>query len=319
MSHTQQFIDLYGVLSDRAGWFGPEPSTRAVQALTLVLADRLDLIDALPQAQQDLRGHLKWFSNLRGTLGQSLIALALVKGVVPKALPARVNQIYPQFKQHRIPTIGLWPTAAAAWLALEPAAASEGAIPRMSAILTEWKKDHPWITGHDDLHAAALHALGDHSPVDVRTLVEDRMVALEDVVFSWAPNNRQRVAQLAALRPTVEAADLAQRYNALSEHLQSLGSRVSLLEREAMVLLASANGDPATLARAYQSTRAQLSAMGGSTWLPKNIQGVVAVGLVAADNGQDSLDAIAGSTLAAIIIALQTAVIVASSSAAAAS
>lgn len=315
MSHTQQFIDLYGVLRSRAGWFGPDAPTRTMQAVTLVLADRADLVDALPDAVKRLRGNLGWFSNLRGTLGQSLIALALVKGLDPADIPARVDTIYTRFKQHKIPTIGLWPASAAGWLALEPDDAIQRAVPRMSAILAEWKKDHPWITGYDDFHAAALHSLGRPTPREIRTLVEDRMVSLQDLVFSWQPNNRQRVAQLAALRPQVSADDLAQRYNALSRALNNLGSSVSLYEREALVLLASATGEPDTLAREYHAARTALAEMDGSIWLARNIRGIVAAGLVAADHGHDSLDVVTGSTLAAIIIAIQAAAIAATAAA----
>ncbi len=311
MSHTRQFVEVYGALRGQAGWFGPDALALTSQSVTLVLADRADLVPELPAASKRLGKALGWFSNLAGSLGHSIAALALVKNIDPAAIPDRVEAVKQQFKVHGVPRVGLWPTAAASWLALEPSDAVGRAVPRMAAILAEWTKDHPWITGHDDLHAAALHALGPRSPQELRPLVEDRMVALESAGFQWAPNNRQRAAQLAALQPGVSADELGRRFSSLEAALRTQGYRPSMVEHEALVLLAVASGDTGALAADYREARDLLGAMKGSTWLGAPIRGVVAAGMVAADRGGEHVEAISGSTLAAIVAAIQAAAIAA--------
>lgn len=303
MSHVARFVDLYTASS--SGWFGPSPMTRAAQSATLVLYDREDLAAALPDAHTRLSESLHWFSALRGAIGDSLLPLALVRGVDPADLPDRTAAVLARFKAHRLPRLAQYPVAAAAWLALQDEQ-DDAVVARMAAILGEWKKDHPLITSANDLHAAALHAVGPHAPGEIRGLVERRYLALRQAGFTWAPGTLQRAAQLAALRPSVGAAELADRYARIAEHRVSAGDRVRGVEREAMVLLANSPGDAAELARAYRSADDALARAKG---LGRPLRAVLAAGLVAADQGAQADDALQSSNLAAIS-ALQVAAMI---------
>lgn len=308
MSHVARFVALYQHLRYEASHLGPMQLVSAGQAATLVLAERDELVRALPGAMEQMSEATALLSGLQGGLGQTLVALALVRGVEPATLPSRTDFIRGRFTEHGIPRKGLWPELAAGWLALEPDAVVDQVLPRIAAIMAAWKQDHPWITGHDDLHAAVLHALGTAPVRDVRRLTEDRYIALKAAGFTWAPDTLQRAAQLAALYPQVSAGDVGRRFKTLREDLRFAGKPASGAEREAVVLLACTNASESQLAADYTAALSQLYDGGlGRFWDARN-RAVLAAGLVAADHFADQRAAVQGMTLAAIVAAIHAAI-----------
>lgn len=307
MSHVARFVVVFKQLLFEAIHLRPTPLVSAGQAATLVLAERDELMRALPGAMERMSEVTSLLSGLQGGLGHSLVALALVRGVEPTTLPPRVDLIRGRFTEHGIPRKGLWPEIAAGWLALEPDAVVDQALPRIAAVMAAWKQDHPWLTGHDDLHAAVLHALGTAPVRDVRRLTEDRYIALKAAGFTWAPNTLQRAAQLAALYPEISAGDVGRRFRTLRDELRFAGKPASGAEREAVVLLACTDTSEAQLAADYTAALRQLDDSGLGQFCDARNRGVLAAGLVAADHFSDRRVAVQGMTLAAIVAAIHTA------------
>ena len=84
-----------------------------------MLAGAEHRVHELPSALRELKDSSGMLSGLRGAMGQSLVAVAVMKGVRAGALPEREVALRARFKALGMPGApGLWPVSAAAWLGL---------------------------------------------------------------------------------------------------------------------------------------------------------------------------------------------------------
>lgn len=68
---------------------------------------------------------------------------------------------------------------------------------RMKELMDLWKRDHPWLTGAEDLPFAALHVLAGTSPTEVSRRTEAAWNRLRSLGY-WPLNDLQRATHLLA-------------------------------------------------------------------------------------------------------------------------
>ncbi len=295
-----RFLLVHAAVRENAPWHRRTSPALALQSLSLVIDGADDRAGRLREAEVAFHQATPWWSTMSGPLGDAVAARALARGVEPGRFAQRVRAIQGLFKQWRLPRMGWMPPLAAAWLAFHDDAEVTAALPRTKAILAAWKADHPWLTGGDDLLAAALHALRGAHPDRVGRMVEDRYQSLRRVGL-WRGQSLQRAAQLAALQPKLSPERLAQRTRALRIAFRARRFRVDVQRYTPATILALLDRPPEVLADEVMDGRARLKA----AKVPWGHRFDLAACLVSDQHASDLGEALQGACLAQIVAVLQ--------------
>ena len=307
MAVASRYLTTYQTLKDQRSWYETSQTLCAAHALLLVLGHREDRVGDVLRATEKLKEASQWFSSLRGVLGESLAVFCLARGVDPALVPPRSEAVRARFKESELPYVGPWAVLGSAVLGLEEDALIERALPRISSIYHRWQKDHPWLTGGDDLVAAVLHALESRSPGEVAQDVEDRYRALNGAGAARG-NSLQRAAQFGALGNSLPANVLAGRFGVFAEHLKRLGYRRAVQYVDATCLVAMVDGPIEKLAEEVFETLETISRV--HPWVDQALRFNMATALVVSDRSRGSNMALQSHLLLMVVSSLHSYVVV---------
>jgi len=295
----QRLLSTCDKLIAQTSWLKRNRRLALSQSALLVIGEAEHRVDDLSMAVSILKEGASWLGSLNGEIGAVIAALALSRGLDPTDLPKRSSEVQKAAKQHKHLNVGgIHGASTWAYLSLLPEEEAKRALPRMSQIMSLWKKDHPWVTGTDDVFAALLHALGPRSPEQVGELTEACFQALKQGGHNGSANERQMAAQFVALWPEVNVQRVEHNYRALSKSMKQFSGWFSPNPRSAVSLLAASQLSPHSAAQAVQQ---------GYEQLKKHVRGVskelllsLAAGLLILESDHTNSE-IEGAVLACVV------------------
>ena len=212
------------------------------QALLLVVTDSVHRVDELAEYWQRCKAQTGFFSQLSGPILNTIGVLGMVNGIEPETIIERATEIRGHFREHGL--LGyfdtLYAVGTSAYLALREHCTAEH-VQRMKIVIDGWKKDHPWVTGSNDLFLSALHA---EVGLDLQFQIshtEHCFQALRRSGHSGWADELQAAAQVVALWDGLDLARLEQRYRLLSAELSTHFSFFGPNLRPAVSLIAASN------------------------------------------------------------------------------
>jgi len=259
MDPVATYLDTFEALRKRKRWSANTIVLRYA-ALTLASLDLAEPYAALEQAAAELRRRAGWFGPLKSETRYAVAAMILRRKLDPGRVHARVLRTRKAMRSYKLPRNSMATTFAALLLVLQ---ADGGAVPaetlrRMERIYRAWREDHFWLTGSDDLPAAAVHAARDE-PIDSLTSnVERGYATLRTAGFSRG-NQLQLVSHLLAVDPRgVDAA--VQRFRRIAGVLRDSREHIRSSRYDEVALLALTSTPPTPLVKSVLEIRDRLRA-----------------------------------------------------------
>ena len=227
-------------------------------ALALGATDAADPYGELERAAGELRRGAGWTGPLRSEVRYVVAAMILRQGLSAAKVHARVRRIRRALKGRRVPRGSLPATMAALLLVLRQ---GTGTVPdrwldRTEQIMRRWKEDHRWLTGADDLPAAALHAAGEEPVESVAANVERAYRRLHRAGF-WRGNQLQLVSHMLAFDPR-GVDQMVLRFQRLVERFREHGMRIRTSRYDEAAILALSSESPSAVARRALAYRDRL-------------------------------------------------------------
>jgi len=179
----------------------------------------------------------------------ALVAAAAVHGAgwEGETALAALQAVRDGLRERGVPAGGVRSEIAALTLALL-APDRAAALDRMAAILREWERVHPWITGEDDRPLAALLAVGARDPAETAARCEDIYDGLRREGW-WRGGWLQLTSHLLAL-PGDPARDAIARFQRLHGALRDRAVETRFDWHGEVAAAAMAVAPPAEMARA---------------------------------------------------------------------
>jgi hypothetical protein len=229
-------------------------------ALSLASAELSDPHAQLEKTASELRRRAGWFGPLRSDIRYMVAAMLLRRGLSAAKVHPQVVRTRKALRQYRLPRSSISATFAALLLVLheDGAAVPVLHLQRMESIYQCWKQEHRFLTGQDDLPAAALHAVRDESAESLSQRVEEAYRSLHRAGFRRG-NPLQLVSHIMALdgRGLVKAVE---RFRRITQSFQDGGMRISGARYDEVAILALLQEPPAKLAQQvlgyFESVRA---------------------------------------------------------------
>jgi Protein of unknown function (DUF4003) len=257
MDPTATYLETFEKLRKRKRWTTNTTILRFV-ALTLASLDLGDPHTALEHAAADLRKRAGWFSPLRSEIRYLVAAMILRRGRSIGRVHSRVLTTRKALQRLRVPRGAVRQMFAALLLVLHY---EQGPVPpqtlrRVADILKRWKQDHRWLTGADDLPAAALHAMGDEAVETLSRNVEEAYQRLREAGFSRG-NQLQLVSHLLGIDPRgVHSA--VQRFAQMARDFKARGQSIRPQRYDEVAILTLIPGEPDGVARTVLAHRDRL-------------------------------------------------------------
>ena len=246
-------------LKSRKRWSTSLPTVRYAALALGPGGEGVDL-DRLERATDTLREGAGWTSPFRSEVRHVIAAMILREGLDPAGVRDRVLETRAAFRGHGIPR--RMPGSAFAALVLAMRAAG-GPVPdrqleRLARIYRHWRSAHFWLTGADDLPAAAVHAAGDREVDMLAADVERAYARLVEAGFRRG-GALQLVSHLVAADSRgVETG--VERFRRIAERMQRSDRKVRAGRYDEVALLALTEEDPATLVERVLEHRERLRA-----------------------------------------------------------
>ena len=208
-------------------------------------------LDRLEEVAATLSERAGWTSPLRSDIRHVVAAMVLREDLDPGAVHDQLVDIRAELRSHRVPRSQTGTTLAALVLVLRSAGGPvpERQLERLATIWRRWRSEHFWLTGADDLPAAALHACGQREVEMLVADVERAYARLREAGFRGG-NGLQWAAQVLAVDPRGVDTGV-ERFRRAAERLRRSRVRVGPGRYDETAILALVHGDlPAVVDRA---------------------------------------------------------------------
>jgi hypothetical protein len=218
-------------------------------ALSMASLELADPYGELEAAASELRSRANWFGPLKSEIRYAVAAVILRRGLAVGPVHAQVKRTREAFrKRHGRSHARVREIFASLILVLhqEGGRVPAGTIDRMDRIFRAWKKDHRWLTGADDLPAAAIHAVRDEPVTSIAVRVEEAYRGLHRAGFKKG-NPLQLVSHLMAADPR-GVHEATGRFERIARDLKRRGEHVRTSRYDEMALLALTPQVPSAIA-----------------------------------------------------------------------
>ena len=256
--------------------------------MTLGALDVPDPYAALEKAASDLKRGAGWTGPLQSSVRYVVAGMILRQGLPVKTVHAQVRKTREALRRRKVPRGRLQATLASLLLVLDSKGkpVSARTLDRTEQILRRWNDDHPWLTGADDLPAAALHALRDDSVESVAFQVERAYQRLRELRFRRG-NPLQLVSHLLAFDPR-GVDEAVSRFRRIVDRFGEKRMKIRTSRYDEAAILALSNLAPAAVVDRTLAYRDRLRAA------PKRpsaeIAFSLAAGLVLAEDARQATD-----------------------------
>lgn len=204
-----RFLDLYLLARDGGSWFERQSATLRHASLSLVPIQGRpsQLVQGMRRTAEELKRQTGVFSPLRGPLRYLIAAQLNAFDVGAERFAKEYERTRNYLQQEKLPRSS-GAHVALATLALVENAREQYGLPRvhrdqvvaLGKVFRALKEDHPWLTGSDDLVAAALLSERPEAPARVALRAEAIYQGLRSLKFSRG-NALQMVSHLLCLHP----------------------------------------------------------------------------------------------------------------------
>ena len=245
MSKLSQWQQTYKILRSQTSVWSRSADVLMSQALLLVANDASERCEELLQYWEVCHKSASLWSGLSGELFNTVGILAMIAGIEPEEIIRRTESHRKSLSAVGLTgfftTTSLYSKGTALFMALHTDEPSE-LLSKMNVIMDGWKKDHPLVTGINDLFYGLLHAMQDTEPTVQVRLTEDCFQALKRGGYrGWGPwaDELQASAQVVALWPQVDVDALEERFSLIIKLLKTEFSFFAPNLRPAAALLAA--------------------------------------------------------------------------------
>ena len=245
MNKLVQWQETYKILRSQTSAWSRSADVLMSQSLLLVANDATDRCDELLGYWERCDASASLWSGLRGELFNAVGVLAMIAGIEPEEIVRRTESHRESLAAAGLTGFftapSLYTKGTALFMALHTDDPSD-LMSKMNVIMDGWKKDHPVVTGNNDLFYGLLHAMQDTDPTVQVKLTEDCFQALKRGGYiGWGPwaDELQASAQVVALWPQVDVDALEERFSLLIKLLKTEFSFFAPNLRPAAALLAA--------------------------------------------------------------------------------
>ncbi len=244
---TAEYLQVFEQLRRRRRWSVPVDVLR-LSALVLAAAGRMDAAARLDDVVRELRARERWGGALRSSLAYPVAALVLSRNLDPARVHEAATATRAMFRDRKVRRGGISELLAAVLMAVS----SGGRVPppptveRFAAIVADWRRDHPFLTGPADYPLAALHALREEPVAALTARVEEIYRGLRARRYRMG-NGLQLASHLLAIADG-PASRLVVRFAAVARALGERGHRPRPSTYDEVALISLADGPPARLA-----------------------------------------------------------------------
>ena len=230
-------------------------------ALTLTAAGLRDPRTSLDEVASILRTQAGWTSPLKSPLRYAVAAMILRRQLDAARTHAQVEKTVAALREQGLPRRGAAPLLAALLLVLhhQGREVPRRDLERMGEIYRRWRDDHFWLTGADDLPAAAIHAMREQPVETLGHEVERAYRKLHDAGFRRG-QQLQFVSQILAVDPRGVDASV-ERFKSCAKALEQGKQRVAPKAYDEIAILALTESDPAALIERVLGYRDRLLAL----------------------------------------------------------
>ncbi|MYE14646.1 MAG: DUF4003 family protein [Gammaproteobacteria bacterium] len=253
-------------------------------------------VERLEEAAATLRARAGWTSPLRSEVRHVVAAMLVRERLDPGGVHDRVMETRTALRSHRLPRSQAGTTFAALVLVLRSGGGPvpERQLERLATIWRRWRSEHFWLTGADDLPAAALHACGEREMEMLVADVERAYARLREAGFRRG-NGLQWASHVLAVDPRGVDTGV-ERFRRVAERLRRARVRVRPGRYDETAILALMYADVAAVVDRALDYRDRLRAV--KPRAGRDLAFTVAVGLAfAADEGGPA-DRVAGDLAA---------------------
>jgi hypothetical protein len=253
-----RFLEIAACLTARKHWWEGANVARYA-ALPLVLADGApaDVAARVDVESAAMANEASWFSDLRGAMRWVIAAWVAAAGREARSFTAACEAIRARFRAAGVPRGGAYEIVAAAMLHVAQADDDVG-VRRMQQIYETMKGHHWWLTGSDDLPAAALLATVDDGVAAMTQRIEDIYQRLRGTGIKPG-SGLQMASHILYLAPGREA-QVTARFGSLHEGFRAAGIRMWDADLDELALLCLLPWDGARTVRTVVEHRAAIKA-----------------------------------------------------------
>ncbi|MCP3981137.1 MAG: DUF4003 family protein [bacterium] len=246
MDPVTTYLETFETLRRRKRW-STNMLVMRFAALTLATLRLEQPFDELEGVAAELRRRAGWFGPLNSEVRYVVAAMILRRELDPGRVHARVTKTREALRRYKLPRNRTHAMFAALLLTLQDDAAATTAptFRRMEEIYERWRRDHRWLTGADDLPAAAIHAVRDESVESIALNVERAYQRLREVGFRRG-NPLQLVSQLLSVDPR-GVDDAVRRFSRLVEVFDQRGEKIRTSRYDETAVLTLTSSRPAAL------------------------------------------------------------------------
>ena len=218
MNILSQWQETYEILRSQTSSWSRSSDVLMNQALLLVVNDARDRCDELLEYWDVCHKSTSFWSGLRGELFNTVGVLGMISGMKPEEIIKRTENNLKGLRGAGLTGFftasSIYTKGTALFMALHTDDPSDS-LSKMNVIMAGWKKDHPWVTGNNDLFYGLLHAMQDSDPNVQVQLTETCFQALKRGGYTaWGPwaDELQAAAQVVSLWSEVNVDSLEERY-----------------------------------------------------------------------------------------------------------
>lgn len=243
-----RFLDIAAALTATSRWWENRAIVRYA-ALPLVLApgEPAAIAARLTGSIRQIADEAGWLSPLRGAIRAIVAALMLGDGRDPAAFAKALDDLRERFRTAGVRRGGESEVIAAAMLHVTDHT-TDADVRRLQEVYDGMKQHHWWLTGIDDLPAAALLSVRGKDLTALSSRIEAIFAALQARGFG-ASNGLQIASHVLSLAPG-DATTLAARFGTLHDGFRDADVRMWDCDRDELALLCLLDEVPAmTIAR----------------------------------------------------------------------
>jgi hypothetical protein len=248
MDSVDTYLQTFEALRKRKRWTNNTAVLRFA-ALTIASLKLADPHGTLEAAASELRRRADWFSPLKSEIRYAVAAVILGRGLPVGPVHTQVKRTRQAFrKRHGRSHARVREIFACLILVLhqDGGPVPAGILDRMDRVFRAFKKDHRWLTGADDLAAAALHAIRDEPVGSIAMRVEEAYRSLHGAGFRKG-NPLQLVSHLMATDPR-GLHEATGRFERIARDLKRRGEHVRTSRYDEVALLALTPQVPSAIA-----------------------------------------------------------------------
>jgi len=253
MELITSYLQTFDALRSKKRW---TTNTMVLRFAALGLAS-VELADPHAQLERiasDLRQRAGWFGPLRSEVRYVVAAMLLRRGLSAAKVHPQVVRTRKALRRYKLPRGANQTTFASLLLVLHEngSAVPPRNLERMERIYQCWKQEHGWLTGGDDLPAAALHAIREESPESLTRRIEEAYDALRKAKFRRG-NQLQLASHLMALDAR-GVAKAVRRFERIAHLFRDKQQRILATHYDEVAILALTEGSTSVLVNQVMDT-----------------------------------------------------------------